>query len=157
MLRRASPYEMGMSAAAASTKRKMKQCPHCGAAISTRSDIATEGPGCGLDHLYILASDALPGICKVGRSHDPQARAAELCHSLPFYLHLWSVFWGRGKDETVAHQALQSYHLKGGPGTEWFRLEPQDACGIVARAIGPGWQHSSCETTVVIESAPGEC
>ena len=120
-------------------KRNMKQCPHCGAAISIKCDMASEGPGCGLDHLYILASEALPGMCKVGRSHDPQARAPELCQAMPFHLHLWCVFWRRGKEEAVAHDALKSYPLKDGPGTEWFRLAPQDAEGIVADAIGLGW------------------
>ena len=134
--------EAAASAATPATMRKkrdLRQCPHCGAAISTRSDVASEGPGCGLDHLYVLASEALPGICKVGRSHDPQARASELCQAMPFHLRLWCVFWRRGKEEATAHEALKSYSVKEGPGMEWFRLEPHDAAGIVARAIGLGW------------------
>ncbi len=140
--------------AAASSDRKMKQCPHCFAAISTQNDVAKELPGSGLDRLYILTSPALPGICKVGRSHDPQARASELCEGMPFFLHLWNVFWGRGKEETVAHQALNSYRIREVPGVEWFRLRPDDACAIVARAIGPGWAPPSGDTTVVFERAP---
>ena len=142
---------------AAPTKRRMRQCPHCGAAISTKNDFANEGPGCGLDHLYILASPPLPSVCKVGRSHDPQARASELCHSMPFHLHLWCVFWGCGANEAAAHQALHDYKLQGCPGTEWFRLRPEDASAIVARAIGPTWSPRSPGTTVVVERAPGEC
>ncbi len=140
--------------AAAPAKRKMKQCLHCFAAISARNDVAKELPGSGLDHLYILASPALPGICKVGRGHDPQARASELCEGMPFFLLLWNVFWGRGKEETVAHQALNSYRIREVPGVEWFRLRPEDACTIVARAIGPGWTPPSGDTTVVFERAP---
>lgn len=116
--------------------RKMKQCPHCAAAISTTSDFASESPGAGLDHLYILSSPALKGMCKVGRSHDPQARASELCQAMPFYLNLWCVFWSRGVDEAKAHQALSSYKIDGVPGKEWFRIEPCDACAIVARSLG---------------------
>ena len=94
-------------------------------------------------------------MCKVGRSHDPQARASELCIAMPFHLHLWYVFWRRRKEEAIAHDALKSYHVKEGPGTEWFRLEPQDAAGIVARAIGIGLPPSD-PTRIQHPDTPGD-
>ena len=54
----------------------------------------------------------------------------------------------------MAHQALNSYRIREVPGVEWFRLRPEDACAIVARAIGPGWAPPSGDTTVVFERAP---
>ncbi len=124
-----------MTTHSATTKRKMKQCPHCGAAISTCADYANETPGHGLDHLYVMHSAMFPGLCKVGRSHDPQLRACELCQAMPFYLDLFSVFWNRGPEEGKIHQDLATYKLENCPGVEWFRLEARDACCIVARSL----------------------
>ena len=118
------------------TKRKMVQCLHCGKCFSTSSDVAQDAPNSNRDHLYILHTSALPGLCKIGRSHDPQARAAELQESMPFYLQIHSVFWGRGGEECAAHQALAAFRLENVPGQEWFQLEPKDACTAVARALG---------------------
>ena len=112
------------------------QCLHCGKAFATSCDVAQDAPNSNRDHLCILYTSALSGICNIGRSHDPQARAAELHESMHFYLHIHSVFWGRGSDECKAHQALASFRLENVPGQEWFQLEPKDACAAVARALG---------------------
>ena len=73
---------------------------------------------------------------KLGAVMIPQARAAELHASMPFYLHIHSLFWGRGSDECKAHQALAPFRLEDVPGQEWFQLEPKDACAAVARVLG---------------------
>ena len=122
--------------AAMATKRKMVECIHCTRVFSTASDVAQDAPGGDKGHLYIMTSTALPGLCKVGRSHDPQARAAELHEAMPFFLQIYSVFWAKGHEERRAHEALALFKLHGVPGQEWFQIEAKDACAAVARALG---------------------
>lgn len=112
----------------------MVECIHCSGVFSTTSDVAQNAPG-SKDHLYLMTSSALPGLCKVGRSHDPQARAAELQEAMPFFIQIYCVFWAKGSQERQAHDALSAFKLTGVPGTEWFQVEAKDACGAVARIL----------------------
>ena len=114
----------------------MITCLHCSRVFSTTSDVAQEAPNRNRDHLYIMTSAAFPGICKIGRSHDPQERASELHASMPFYINIYCVFWGLGSDEKKAHDALALFKMKDVPGQEWFEIEARDAVTAVARAIG---------------------
>ena len=112
----------------------MVECIHCSRVFSTASDVAQEAPG-SKDHLYLMTSSALPGLVKVGRSHDPQTRAAELHAAMPFYIEIYAVFWARGHDETRAHNSLSLFKMKDVPGQEWFQIEAKDAVTAVARAL----------------------
>ena len=82
-----------------------------------------------------MISDALPGLVKIGRSHDPQQRASDLHSAMPFYIEIYAVFWGKGTEEKNVHNALRLFKLDRCPGKEWFVLQPKDAIYAVAKAL----------------------
>ena len=46
------------------------------------------------------------------------------------------MFWDKGHEERLAHEALALFELHGVPGQERFQMEAKDACAAVARARG---------------------
>ena len=116
----------------------MIQCVHCNRAFSTdievsKRDVKTRRDD--RDHLYVMTSAALPGLCKIGRSHDPELRASELQASMPFFIDIYAIFWKLGPQEHAAHCALSLFRKEGCPGREWYQIEAKDAVCAIARAL----------------------
>ena len=74
------------------------------------------------DDLYIMKNSRLPDL-KVGRSHNPDARAKDLSSCQPFKIHVLHVYKGKGYLEATVHQRLKIRKVTEGEGREWFKLD----------------------------------
>ena len=86
------------------------------------------------DSLYILGCSMMPGILKVGRSADPQARAKEIQASQPYFAQLVAVFPQKGHIEAVVHARLAKRRVEA-PGREWFHAPLSEVLQIVSEHL----------------------
>ncbi len=75
------------------------------------------------DYLYII-QPIYGGPVKIGRSHEPESRIAQLQPGNPYPLRLIRVYRGRGGSETAIHASIKEMNYQG----EWFH---EDAVEIV--------------------------
>ena len=77
--------------------------------------------------LYVIECSRFPGEYKVGRAADPHYRAEQLSHGMPCYFKVSKVYEGHGKYETLVHNALASFMVKGEKSkNEWFCIPYDD-------------------------------
>ena len=86
------------------------------------------------DDLYVMKNDRLPEY-KVGRSHDPAARAKDLSTCQNFRMEILHVFKGQGHLESICHQRLKARKFTEGRGNEWFNLDLQTIETIIKGVI----------------------
>ena len=67
------------------------------------------------DHLYIISNEG-EGVCKIGRSKDPERRVKSLTTGSHSELKLVYWFKNQGGSEKQMHSLLSDYKIKG----EWF-------------------------------------
>jgi hypothetical protein len=88
------------------------------------------------DHLYIMRYiGVLRGVVKIGRSHNPEGRRKNLEASQDFHVELVAVFPDKGHLESAVHKKLAAKRSTRGAGTEWFRVDVQEALDVVKEAI----------------------
>ena len=90
-------------------------------------------------HLYMLARDDSLGKIKIGRSDNPDRRAAEMCSGHTFRVNVICTFNYLGHLETELHRTFRDLRVEGGSGREWFRVEVADVLaevGAFLRAHG---------------------
>ena len=75
------------------------------------------------DSMYIMQNSRIPDEYKVGRSHNPQARAKDLSTCQNFWIQILQVYPGKGHLESTVHQRLKSRRVTACAGTEWFRVD----------------------------------
>lgn len=93
--------------------------------------MATTGPRPTEGWVYILTNPAWPGYVKVGSSHDAASRLRSYQTSSPFRdftLEGLAFVPDRWAFERSLHDALRGHRVGT---TEWFRVHPQDAKGIL--------------------------
>ena len=87
-------------------------------------------------HLYIMKRSDLEGVFKVGRAADPNFRAFALANGHLFKMVVVLVYPDMGKHETVVHDALAPFKIRGdGSGREWYKIEEQKIIELVRHAI----------------------
>jgi hypothetical protein len=86
------------------------------------------------DHLYVMTCSVLPGVFKVGRSIDVEARAKELQASQPYYVNVVASFPHQGPIEGGVHADL-AYCRVIAPGREWFETPLEDIMQAIGRRI----------------------
>ena len=74
--------------------------------------------------LYIMMTDSLPGVYKVGRASDPEFRARDLSGGFFDRYEVVKVYEGFGKHETLVHTTLAPFMISTPkkPKTEFFRI-----------------------------------
>ena len=75
------------------------------------------------DSMYVMQNSRIPDEFKVGRSHNPAARAKDLSSCQNFWVQLLHVYQGYGHLEATVHQRLKTRRVKACAGTEWFRVD----------------------------------
>ena len=76
--------------------------------------------------LYVIRSDAFPGLLKVGRSNNPQRRLHDLSCGQPTKYELLAVYRAAGELEPSVHHRLASMRHTAGHSREWFRCTIKD-------------------------------
>jgi hypothetical protein len=85
-------------------------------------------------HLYVMSRSDAPGLLKVGRSDDPERRAADLQSGHCFWITVQAVINDRGCCENGVHRLLQ-HACVDGPGREWFRVDLPTVLETIAAAV----------------------
>lgn len=85
-----------------------------------------------VDSLYVMITQGNHSCVKVGRSHNPHARAQQLSAGHPeliVVLHVWPC---RGPLERFIHERFAPLNIQnGGPGREWFNVNPNVAITFI--------------------------
>jgi hypothetical protein len=114
---------------ARSSSRLFAQCKPCYRERQGSSSAADKN-----DFLYVMGCSILPGVYKVGRSVDVEARAKELQASQPYYVSVLASFPGKGPVEGAVHADL-AYCRVFAPGREWFEAPLEDIMLAIGRRI----------------------
>lgn len=88
------------------------------------------------DDLYVSRNPRIPGEVKVGRSQDPQARAASMSAAQNFHIEVVATFPGLGHLEKEVHRILAPQRVDA-PGREWFSVSVAFAMAAVTEARRP--------------------
>ena len=75
------------------------------------------------DDLYIFQNSRIPNEKKVGRSHDPEARAKQLSQCQNFRIQILKTYHGQGYLEATIHKRLKARKVTEGDGQEWFKID----------------------------------
>ncbi len=75
------------------------------------------------DHLYIFQNSRIPDEKKLGRSHDPEARAKQLSQCQNFRIQILKTYHGQGYLESTIHKRLKPRKVTEGEGVEWFKVD----------------------------------
>jgi len=87
------------------------------------------------DDLYVMQNSRIPDDKKVGKSHDPDARAKELQRSHNFKMQILKVYHGQGHLEATVHRRLKARNITEGDGKEWFRIDLETLDVIIQGCI----------------------
>jgi hypothetical protein len=87
------------------------------------------------DSLYIIENPRLPGEIKIGRSHDPDARARQLSAGQNFRLVVKRSYGEKGFLEKTLHHKLKHRRVEQGAGVEWFKVSVDQADILIKAAI----------------------
>lgn len=82
-------------------------------------------------HLYVWSRSDAPSLLNIGKSHDPESRAATLQSGHCFWVKVEAVFKGYGHFERQVHQLLQHAQVPGAR-QAWFHAELQVALSAIA-------------------------
>ena len=87
------------------------------------------------DSLYIIENPRLPGEIKIGRSHNPEARARQLSAGQNFRLVVKRSYGEKGFLEKTLHHKLKRRRVDQGAGVEWFKVSVDQADILIKAAI----------------------
>ena len=87
------------------------------------------------DTLYVMRNSLIPGMVKIGKSHNPEDRARDLARSHPFEMVICSTYERWGFIEKKIHDKLRHRNVIGGTGREWFHVTPEQADRLIANVI----------------------
>ena len=87
------------------------------------------------DDLYVMQNPRIPDEKKIGKSHDPEARAKELSRSQNFRLQVLKVYHNQGYLEATVHKRLKIRKVTEGDGQEWFKIDLQTLDLIIQGVI----------------------
>ena len=85
--------------------------------------------------LYVMSNSRIPGEYKVGRSSNPEARAADLQAAHNFEMIIHAVFPRLGNREYDVHVALQTYRVHAGSSREWFKADLSHILQTIAKFL----------------------
>ena len=106
--------------------RLRTQCKGCYKARQGTKSEPSETP----DALYVMSCSILPGVLKIGRSADPEARRKEMQASQPYFAELVATFPRKGHIEGLVHTTLSAYRHEA-PGREWFEVTTHKALDAI--------------------------
>ena len=88
-------------------------------------------------NLYVLKTEAFPGILKVGRANDPTHRARQLEAGHFLRMHVVLDYEGMGIHESEVHDALRAFrhNPENRLRTEWFKLPEEQLIAIVRDTV----------------------
>ena len=75
------------------------------------------------DDLYIFQNSRISDEKKIGRSHDPEARAKQLSQCQNFRIQILKTYHGQGYLEATIHKRLKARKVTEGDGQEWFKID----------------------------------
>ena len=85
-----------------------------------------------VDSLYIMITQGNHSRVKVGRSHNPHARAQQLSAGHPELIVVFHVWPCQGPLERFVHERFAPLNVQnGGPGREWFNVNPDMAVTLI--------------------------
>ena len=87
------------------------------------------------DDLYVMQNSRIADEKKIGKSHDPDARAKELQKSHNFKMQILKVYHGQGHLEATVHRRLKARNVTEGDGKEWFKVDLETLDLIIQGAI----------------------
>ena len=87
------------------------------------------------DDLYVFQNSRISDEKKVGRSHDPEARAKQLSQCQNFRIQILKTYHGQGYLEATIHKRLKARKVNEGDGQEWFKIDLQTLDTIIQGVI----------------------
>ena len=72
---------------------------------------------------------------KIGRSHDPEARAKQLSKCQNFRIQILKTYHGQGYLEATIHKRLKARKVTEGDGQEWFKIDLTTLDVVIQGAI----------------------
>ena len=87
------------------------------------------------DSLYIMTNSCVAGQVKIGRSHQPEQRAKQLCAGSNNHILVMRTYGGKGFLEKTIHNKLRTRRVEGIPGIEWFWLSVEQASLLIEATI----------------------
>ena len=87
------------------------------------------------DALYIMDNPRIPGEIKIGRSHNPEVRAKQLCAGNNYRMVVKRTYGEKGFLEKTIHKKLKRRRVEECSSVEWFRISVEQADALIVAAI----------------------
>lgn len=129
---RAQLYRLRKRQGFVNIKRGPPFQPISDSAASTVVPLAAER---GPDGLYVIVNPLIPGMVKIGRAQHSATRTENLSRCQPFQVEVAHDYPTYGHLEHSIHTQNVHLRVEGGPGREWFWMEPEQADKLIHAAI----------------------